>query len=80
MVKHLRPAFILLVLMTLLTGLAYPLAMTGFAQLVMPNVANGSMVTMDNKVIGSRLVGQAWTSDKYFWGRPSAAGDAGDDR
>lgn len=77
MIKHLRPAFILLVLMTLLTGIAYPLAITGFAQLVLPDDANGSMITIDNKVIGSRLIGQAWTSDKYFWGRPSAAGDKG---
>ena len=77
MITHLRPAFIILVLMTLLTGLIYPLAITGVAQVALPDVANGSMIAVDNKIIGSRLIGQAWTSDKYFWGRPSAAGDKG---
>lgn len=77
MITHLRPAFIILVLMTLLTGLIYPLAITGIAQVVLPDVANGSMIAVDNKVIGSRLIGQAWNSDKYFWGRPSAAGSDG---
>ncbi len=78
MFAHLRPAFILLVLMTLLTGILYPLAITGVAQVVLPGVANGSMIVNDGKVtIGSTLIGQAWSSDKYFWGRPSAAGDKG---
>jgi len=77
MISHLRPAFIILVLMTLLTGLIYPLAITGMAQVILPDVANGSMIAVDNKIIGSRLIGQAWTSDKYFWGRPSAAGQDG---
>ena len=77
MITHLRPAFIILVLMTLLTGLIYPLAITGMAQVILPDVANGSMIAVDNKIIGSRLIGQAWTSDKYFWGRPSAAGQDG---
>lgn len=75
MITHLRPAFILLLLITLLTGLLYPLALTGIAQIVLPHVANGSMIVKDNKVIGSLLIGQEWNSDKYFWGRPSAAGD-----
>jgi len=78
MFAHLRPAFILLVLMTLLTGILYPMAITGVAQVVLPGVANGSMIVKDDKVIiGSTLIGQAWSSDKYFWGRPSAAGDKG---
>lgn len=77
MLVHLRPAFILLLLMTLLTGIVYPLAITGIAQVLAPGPANGSMISLDNKVAGSRLIGQAWTSEKYFWGRPSAAGDKG---
>ena len=78
MFTHLRPAFILLVLMTLLTGILYPLAITGVAQAVFPGVANGSMIVKDGNVtIGSTLIGQAWSSDKYFWGRPSAAWDKG---
>ena len=79
MLSHLRPAFILLVLMTLLTGILYPLAITGVAQVLLPGVANGSMIVKDDRIIGSRLIGQAWSSDKYFWGRPSAAGDKGYD-
>jgi potassium-transporting ATPase KdpC subunit len=75
MLAHLRPAILMLAIMTFLTGLAYPFAITGLGQLIVPGVANGSLATKDNKVIGSILVGQAWTSDKYFWGRPSAAGD-----
>ena len=77
MLAHLRPAFILLVVMTLLTGILYPLAITGVAQAVLPGIANGSMIVKDNKTIGSKLIGQAWSSDTYFWGRPSAAGDKG---
>ena len=77
MIAHLRPAFTLLVLMTLLTGILYPLAITGVAQAVLPGIANGSMIVKDNKTIGSKLIGQAWSSDTYFWGRPSAAGDKG---
>ena len=77
MLTHLRPAFALLLLMTVLTGIIYPLAITGVAQTLFSSGANGSMITLDNKVIGSRLIGQAWSSDKYFWGRPSAAGDKG---
>jgi K+-transporting ATPase ATPase C chain len=77
MLTHLRPAFVLLLLMTVLTGIIYPLAITGVAQTLFSSGANGSMITLDNKVIGSRLIGQAWSSDKYFWGRPSAAGDKG---
>lgn len=75
MLTHLRPAFIMLAIMTLLTGIAYPLAITGIGHALLPQTANGSMTSKDNKVIGSVLIGQAFTSDKYFWGRPSAAGD-----
>ncbi len=75
MITHLRPAIVMLAIMTLLTGIVYPLAITGIGQLLLPGTANGSMVSVDNKVVGSSLIGQAWTSDKYFWGRPSAAGD-----
>ena len=75
MITHLRPAILMLVILTLLTGIIYPLAITGIGQLVLPGAANGSMLTKDGSVIGSTLIGQAWASDKYFWGRPSAAGD-----
>lgn len=75
MLAHLRPAILMLAIMTLLTGVAYPFAMTGLGQLLLPGAANGSLSLKDNTVIGSTLIGQAWTSDKYFWGRPSAAGD-----
>ena len=79
MLSHLRPAFFMLLIMTALTGLAYPLAMTGIGQLAFSSQANGSTVGVDKKTVGSSLIGQAWTSDKYFWGRPSAAGDKGYD-
>jgi len=77
MFSHLRPAIVLLAIMTLLTGILYPLAITGFAQVLLPGLANGSMIVKDNNAVGSQLIGQAWSSDKYFWGRPSAAGDKG---
>lgn len=79
MLSHLRPAFLMLLIMTALTGLAYPLAITGIGQLAFSNQANGSTVLVDKTIIGSSLIGQAWSSDKYFWGRPSAAGDKGYD-
>ena len=80
MLSHFRPAFLMLFIMTLLTGLAYPLAMTGIGQITFSAKANGSAITLNDKIVGSGLIGQAWSSDKYFWGRPSAAGkgyDAG---
>ena len=75
MIAQLRPAILIFVILTLLTGIAYPFAMTGVGQLLLPGTANGSIAMHDGKIIGSSLIGQAWTSDKYFWGRPSAAGD-----
>jgi len=75
MLTHLRPALVLLVLMTVLTGVAYPMAITGLAKLLFPQQARGSLVIRDGKVVGSSLIGQSFTSDKYFHGRPSATTD-----
>jgi K+-transporting ATPase ATPase C chain len=72
MIQHLRPAFVLLVLFTLLTGIVYPLAVTGVAAVALPNHANGEMITRDGVVVGSALIGQNFVSERYFQPRPSA--------
>ena len=72
MLKEIRPAIVFVVALTLITGLVYPLAMTGIAGVIFPYQAQGSLIERDGKVIGSALIGQEFTGDKYFHGRPSA--------
>jgi K+-transporting ATPase ATPase C chain len=70
--RHLRPAFVIAVVLTVVTGLAYPAVVTGLAQVLFPSQANGSLIMKDGKAVGSSLIGQAFDDPKYFWGRPSA--------
>jgi K+-transporting ATPase ATPase C chain len=67
-----RPAIVLLVIMTLLTGVAYPLVVTGIARILFPRQAGGSLLLKDGRAVGSRLIGQSFVDPKYFWSRPSA--------
>jgi potassium-transporting ATPase KdpC subunit len=76
MLAQLRPALVLLGLLTLLTGVAYPLVVTGIAQAAFPRQANGSLIVKDGKAVGSTLIGQPFDDPKYFWSRPSATGPA----
>jgi potassium-transporting ATPase KdpC subunit len=72
MTAHLRPALMCLIIFTVITGVVYPLVVTGIAQVLFPVQANGSLIVRDGKVLGSTLIGQPFDDPKYFWGRPSA--------
>jgi K+-transporting ATPase ATPase C chain len=74
MLKEIRPAVVSFLLLTLLTGIAYPLLVTGISQVTMSDKANGSLIVKDGKPVGSSLIGQSFSDPKYFWGRPSATG------
>jgi K+-transporting ATPase ATPase C chain len=72
MLKELKPALLMLLVLTLVTGAGYPALVTGIAQLLFKSQANGSLIEKDGKVVGSKLIGQPFSDPKYFWGRPSA--------
>jgi K+-transporting ATPase ATPase C chain len=74
MKSQIRPALVTLLFFTLLTGLVYPLIVTGIAQVAFPSQANGSLILKDKEAVGSKLIGQPFDDPKYFWGRPSATG------
>ncbi len=76
LLEQLRPALTVLALLTVITGLIYPLTMTGLAQLIFPDKANGSIITRDGQAVGSALIGQSFDDPKYFWGRLSATSPA----
>jgi K+-transporting ATPase ATPase C chain len=72
MLQQLKPAFLMLIVLSVLTGIVYPLVVTGIAKTAFPNQANGSLIERDGKAVGSTLIGQPFSDPKYFWGRPSA--------
>ena len=71
--SELRPAWVVFVLLTLLTGIVYPMVVTGIAQVAFDRQANGSLITAGDRIVGSDLIGQPFSSAKYFWGRPSGS-------
>jgi K+-transporting ATPase ATPase C chain len=75
MISQLRPAFLMLLILTIITGVIYPLAVTGIAEVAFPKQANGSLIMVNGKAVGSELIGQQFDDPKYFWGRLSATGD-----
>src|SRR5512135_2099410 len=75
MVSQFRPAFLMLLILTVITGVIYPLAVTGIAQVIFPHQANGSLIVINGKAYGSEFIGQQFDDPKYFWGRLSATGD-----